>query len=50
VQVAALGNFTPGCFPEPQAAILVTTSLSPQETWSDFEAQFDPDFHPEAVK
>lgn len=50
VQVAALGNFTPSCFPEPQAAILVTISLSPEETWSDFEAQFDPDFHPEALK
>jgi hypothetical protein len=50
VQVAALGNFTPSCFPEPQAAILVTTSLSPQETWSAFEAQFDPAFLPEALK
>lgn len=50
MQVAALGNFTPSCFPEPQAAILVTTSLSPEETWSAFEAQFDPAFLPEALK
>jgi hypothetical protein len=50
VQVAALGNFTPSCFPDAQAAILVTTSLSPEETWSEFEAQFDPAFQPEAVK
>ncbi|TPO13738.1 hypothetical protein [Mesorhizobium sp. B1-1-5] len=50
LQVAALGDFAPACLPAKQSAILLIYSLSPEETWSDFEAQFDPDFVPEAVQ
>jgi hypothetical protein len=46
VQLAALGGFTPDCYPLEQAATLNVESLSPAETWSAFEAQFDPQFYP----
>jgi hypothetical protein len=46
VQLAALGGFTPDCYPFEQAATLNVESLSPAETWSAFEAQFDPQFFP----
>ena len=49
VQVAALGNFAPICFPNEQSAVLVIHSFSPEEDWSEFEAQFDPKFVPEAI-
>ena len=46
VQLAALGGFTPDCYPIAQAATLHTTSLSPEDSWSAFDAQFDPHFIP----
>jgi hypothetical protein len=49
VQLAALGNFAPICFPNEQSAVLIIHSFSPEEDWSEFEAQFDPMFVPEAI-
>jgi hypothetical protein len=46
VQVAALGGFTPDCFPIVQKATLNTENLSPADNWSEFEAQFDQSFYP----
>lgn len=46
VQVAALGGFTPDCFPIAQKASLTTISVNPADHWSDFEDQFDQKFRP----
>lgn len=46
IQVAAIGGFTPDCFPLEQAARLTVKSVGPSDMWSDFNAQFDPDFKP----
>jgi hypothetical protein len=46
VQVAALGGFTPDCFPIAQKASLTTISVNPAEQWLEFEDQFDQSFYP----